>query len=132
MQRLRVEQLSEWQLAEAGPLVQLGAHPCRSWERDARALIARGGGVLGARAADGLLHGVATYEVIIGDEVERLLAVERLVSFELSGRQPVKRQLLEALARISQSFDCVAVVGDGLVSRADRNDDRGGRASPSR
>lgn len=132
MQRLRVEQLSHDQFAEAGAIMQLGATRCSSWERDARALIARGGGVLGARAADGLLHGVATYEVIVGEDVERLLAVERLISLELSGRQPVKRQLLEALERISEAFHCAGVVGAGGVSRAGRNGDRSASASPSR
>lgn len=86
MPHFTVEHLREDQLAEAGAFVQItgGDWVPEWWETEAVELIRRGGGVLVARAADGSVHGLATYEVVKRPHTGREFAVARLVSFELS------------------------------------------------
>ena len=111
MPHFTVEHLREEQLAEAGAFLQLagaGSVP-EWWKNEARALMGRGGGVLVARTIDGSVHGLATYEVAKRRHTGRVLAVARLVSFELSGKQPAKNALINALDLISAAFECFAV-----------------------
>jgi hypothetical protein len=127
-----IEHLSERSLAEANAIVALSNHLASCWDDEALALIRRGGGVLAARAADGTVQGIASSEMLDKRHAGRVLAVDRLVAFELSRRQPVRQALIDALQRISEVFGCTAVTGAEPVSRAVRSDDRAARASRSR
>ncbi|MEO8453690.1 MAG: hypothetical protein ABI454_00885 [Sphingomicrobium sp.] len=111
MPHFTVEHLREDQLAEARAFVQItgGDSLPEWWETEAVELIGRGGGVLVARAGDGSVHGLATYEVVKRPHMARVLAVARLVSFELSRKQPAKQALIHALDPISAAFECSAV-----------------------
>jgi hypothetical protein len=108
MPHFTVEHLRDDQLAEAGPVLRLSSSEFMPewWESEARALIGRGGGVLVARTLDGSIHGLATYEVVKQPHAGRVLSVPRLVSFELSRKQPAKCALTGALQRIAAAFEC--------------------------
>lgn len=108
MPAFKIEHLSQLQLEEAWPVLCLGGVELLDdwWLREARELIERGGGVLVARAPDGTIHGVATYECVRRAGVGPVLAVERLVSFELSRKAPARNALHEALALIARAFSC--------------------------
>ena len=80
------------------------------WLTEAAALIERGGGILAARAPDGSVHGVATYEVARKGLLGRVLAVDTLITFELSRRAPARHALHEALELLANAFDCRSVV----------------------
>jgi hypothetical protein len=127
-----VEHLSEPQLAEARAMVELGGGSPQGWDAEAAALIRRGGGVLAARAPDGALHGLASYEIVERRGAGRELAVGRLIAFELNRRQPVRNELVGALQRISEARGCTSVTGAVALSRAARTCGRDGSASPSR
>jgi hypothetical protein len=79
------------------------------WEDEVHQLMNRGGGILAARAADGSIHGVATYECVHRPRTGCVLAVGRLVTIELSRKQPVKEALCDALHVIAGAFCCSAV-----------------------
>jgi hypothetical protein len=106
MPHFTVHHLRTEQLAESGAILRLAGDRAAldSWHREARSLIGRGGGVLVARAADGSAHALATYE-LAGDT----LAVTRLVSFDLSRKQPARLALVDALGMIAASLGCGAV-----------------------
>lgn len=112
MQRFAIEHLSEEQLLEAWPVVRVSnAHAnCDWWASEAAALIERGGGILAARAPDGSIHGVATYAVARKAPLGRILAVDTLISFELSRRAPARHALYEALELLASAFDCRSIV----------------------
>ena len=112
MARFAIEHLSGDQLLEAWPVVRLAqAHAnCDWWMSDAAALIERGGGILVARAPDGNIHGIATYAVARKPLLGRVLAVDTLVSFELSRRAPARHALYEALELLANAFDCRSIV----------------------
>ena len=78
--------------------------------RQATDLIERGGGILAARAPDGTIHGVATYEVAKKALLGRVLAVDTLITFELSRRAPARRALCDALDLLGHAFDCRNIV----------------------
>jgi hypothetical protein len=130
--KLTVEHLSERNLGEARAIVALSGGSLSCWDEEALALIRRGGGVIAARAADGVVHGVASYEMVEPKHARRVLAVGRLIAFELSRRQPVRQALVDALQRISEVFNCSAVTCAEPLSRVARNDDQGARASRSK
>lgn len=111
MSHFSVEQLGEGQLVEAGALLQLAGVESvpEWWENEAEELIRRGGGVLVARGVDRSIYGLATYEVVKRGRAGRALAVGRLVSFELSGKQPAKHALVQALDGIAAAFQCSAI-----------------------
>lgn len=111
MTHFTVEQLSEGQLGEAEAMMRIAGHdsPPGWWGSEAGALMRRGGGVLAVRSGDGALHGLATYEVVKRQRSGRVLAVETLVSFDLSRKQPVKQALVCALELISKAFECSAI-----------------------
>jgi len=106
-----IVQLDDATLADAWPVVRLTNADAVSdwWENEARALIDRGGGVLGARAANGTFHGIATYECVQRPRAGSMLAVDRLVTFELSRREPVKEALCEALHAIAAAYCCSSI-----------------------
>lgn len=136
MPDLTVEHLSKQRLSEAWPLLVTGAVGCIPtwWANESAALIHRGGGVLVARASDGLIHGLATYEPLAGTGHKRVLAVDSLITVELNTKQPTRKQLLRELDLLAQSLGCTNVdyAVRRPVSRADRIGDPGGRALPSR
>ena len=103
MPRFTVDHLVTKQLDEAWPLVRMaGAHVEPSWWRtEAEEVVSRGGGVLAARAADGSIHGIATYEPDACG-----LAVERLLTFELNRNAPCRQALCAALEILARARDC--------------------------
>lgn len=115
MPRFTVEHLGNAQLDEAWPLVRMsGAHFEPEWWRtEAETIVGRSGGVLVARAADGSIHGVATYQPDANG-----LAVERLLTFELNRTAPCRRALSAALEILAVALDCHGV--DFPVSPARR------------
>lgn len=127
MPDLTVEHLSDQRLLDAWPLLASGATERISqwWENESAALIRRGGGVLVVRAADGIVCGLATYEPLDCQGRRGVLAVERLITFELSMKQPARKRLLGALDLVARSLGCTDVkyAVRRPVSRADRSDD---------
>jgi hypothetical protein len=111
MPAFAIEHLGEQELLDAWPILRsANAQPLPNWwENEARELIGRGGGVLAARADDGSVHGVATYECVHRPRAGSVLAVDRLVTFELNRREPVKEALCDALYVIAAVFCCSAV-----------------------
>jgi hypothetical protein len=67
--------------------------------------------VLVARAADGSIHGLATYESVERPDGGRLLGVGKLITFELNRKEPVRHALCEALDLLARGggFDGVAL-----------------------
>jgi hypothetical protein len=106
-----IEHLDERKLLDAWPLLRLaGAEPLPDWwGNEALDLMGRGGGVLAARAPDGSIHGIATYECVHRPRAGSMLAVNRLVTCELNRKEPVKGALCGALHRIAAAFCCSAV-----------------------
>jgi hypothetical protein len=111
MPAFAIEHLDEHTLFDAWPLLRsAGAEALRDWwENETLELIARGGGVLAARAADGSVHGIATYECVHRPRTGPVLAVKRLVTFELNRKEPVKQALGGALHMIASAFCCTAI-----------------------
>ena len=107
-----IEHLSEDRLAEAWPVVRMSHSHANAdwWTSEAAVLIERGGGILAARGPDGTIHGVATYEVARKALLGRVLAVDTLITFELSRRAPVRHALCDALELLANAFDCRSIV----------------------
>lgn len=108
MPQLDVIELDQDELALAWPLVRTSSPELdlEGWRATAEALIDRGGGVLAVAAPDRALHGIATYEKIDKPSFGRVLHVDILVTFELSGRAPVRQTLVQALRQLSAALDC--------------------------
>jgi hypothetical protein len=111
MPAFTIEHLNEQKLLEAWPVVRsTGADALPDWwENEALDLMSRGGGVLAARAPDGSVHGVATYECVHRPRAGSVLAVDRLVTFELNRKEPVKEALGRALHMIASAFCCSTI-----------------------
>jgi hypothetical protein len=111
MANFTIERLSPERVSDAWPILQATrAEPLPQWwESEGKDLIQRGGGVLVARAADGSIHGLATYETAERPDAARVLAVETLVTFELSRKQPAKRALCAALELLATELGCSGV-----------------------
>src|SRR6476469_2081587 len=111
MPAFTIEHLDEHKLLDAWPLLRsAGVEPLPDWwENEALVLMRRGGGVLAARAPDGSVHGVATYECVHRPRAGSVLAVDRLLTFELNRKEPVKAALCEAIHRMAFAFCCSAV-----------------------
>lgn len=112
MARFAIEHLSEDQLVEAWPVVRMSNSRANAdwWASEAAALVGRGGGILAARAPDGSIHGIATYEVVRKALLGRVLAVDTLITFELSRRAPARHALCDALDLLGHAFDCHSIV----------------------
>lgn len=111
MPNFTIEQLSEDRIFDAWPVVRAsGAEPVREWwESEAKSLIDRGGGVLVARAGNGCILGLALYEAIQTLSAGRVLEVDKLITFELSRKEPVKQALSDALKLIASRSGCSRV-----------------------
>lgn len=111
MSPFSIEHLDERKLFEVWPVLHSTGSILVAdwWEDEARQLMNRGGGVLVARAPDGSIHGVATYECVHRPRTGCVLAVGRLATFELNRKQPVKEALCDALNVIAGAFCCSAV-----------------------
>jgi hypothetical protein len=112
MAQFAIEHLSQDRLAEAWAVVRHShSHANQQWWiAEGSALIERGGGILAARGRDGALYGLATYEVARKALLGRVLAVDTLISFELSRRAPVRHALCDALELLASAFDCRSIV----------------------
>lgn len=112
MAQFAIEHLNEDRLAQAWPVVCMSHSHANAdwWISEGTALIGRGGGILAARAPDGIIHGVATYEVARKNVLGRVLAVGTLVTFELSRRAPARHALCDALDLLGHAFVCRSVV----------------------
>ncbi len=112
MARFAIEHLGEDQLVEAWPVVRMSHSRANAdwWISEAAALAGRGGGILAARAPDGSIHGIATYEVVRKALLGRVLAVDTLITFELSRRAPARNALCDALELLGHAFDCRSIV----------------------
>jgi hypothetical protein len=111
MPAFTIEHLDESKLMDAWPVLRsAGAEPLPDWwANEAIELMSRGGGILAARAPDGSVHGVAAYECVHRPRGGSMLAVDRLVTFELNRKEPVKHALCEAIYKIAAAFCCSAV-----------------------
>ncbi len=112
MAQFTIEHLSEDRLLDGWPVVRMAHSHANDewWLSEAAALIGRGGGILAARAPDGTIHGVATYEVAKKALLGRVLAVDTLMTFELSRRAPARHALCDALELLGHAFDCRSIV----------------------
>ncbi len=121
---LAVSELPREKLAIAWPLVQAARRDLdlAGWQADCEGLAERGGGVLGVEAEGGVLYGVATYEPRRKSRTGRVLQVDTLLSFEFSGRAPVRNALCNALFDCARRLDCdalsVAMPNRGFVEHA--------------
>ena len=111
MLNLRVRKLTAEEVTNVWPLAQTMPrnNSLLGWMCLVKKIMRRGGGVVGAVAEDGIFHGVATYEAVQSVRAGRFLRVHTLASFELNGRAPVRRALLDELERLAASFGCEAI-----------------------
>lgn len=124
MDRFTATHLEREQLGEGWPLIRTSAPELSAadWTHFAERLLAAGGGVLGVRAADGRLHGLATYRVEEALRSGRTLGADNIVTFELHRDAPARGTLLAALERVARAFGCVSL-SVSMASRgyAERN-----------
>jgi hypothetical protein len=106
-----VEHLDDSRLAEAWPVARMAGLHLDSgwWQSDAHELIARGGGILAARAPDGSIHGIAMYEPAAKPRSGRVLAVRELITFELMRGSPCRSALCETLDLLATLLACSGV-----------------------
>jgi hypothetical protein len=111
MARFTIEHLTHKRLLAAWPIIRAsGAEPCAEWWlNDAMRLIDDGGGVLAARAPDGIVHGVAIYRIARDQRFGRILSVASIVTFELRRRAPVRQALCDALDELSLTLECKGI-----------------------
>ena len=109
-EHVSIEALRESELSEAWALARSSGSYANEdwWVTEGREVIAGGGGVLAARAADGHLHGVATFEA--APPSARTLTVRTLITFDLSRNAPARSALLASLKRIAAKLECTHVV----------------------
>jgi hypothetical protein len=124
---LDVIELDQDELALAWPLVRASSPELQleGWQTFAEALIDRGGGVLAVAAPDQALHGVATYEPIEKPRFGRMLHVDTLVIFELSGSAPTRKVLVGALRQVAAALGC----SETVISASKRPRRRGSRSN---
>ncbi|HJP67983.1 MAG TPA: hypothetical protein VJ846_03690 [Sphingomicrobium sp.] len=107
----KVKALATEELSEVWPIVRSSGDYANEdwWIAEASRVIANGGGVLVARAADGCLHAVASFE-----RPERpghdALVVRTLITFELSPNEPARTAVLNALKRIATKLQCTHLI----------------------
>jgi hypothetical protein len=110
MPHFDIVHLREDRIAEAWLLVRMAAPSValERWTRFAAAIRSRGG-VLGAIAGGGALHGVAAYRLDEDLRHGATIRVDLLVTCELSASAPVRAALVEALEVIARSHGCAAL-----------------------
>lgn len=103
----KIEALKTRALHDAWPLVRTsGAYANEDWwTAEACAVINSGGGVLVARAADGCIHAVTSFQPT-NRESERTLVVRTLITLELTSSEPARTALLGALERTATKLEC--------------------------
>lgn len=121
MPKLFITTLEPERLADAYPLIRhLAWVGSAQWEKFARELGDKGGGVLAVEAEDGHIHGVAAYLPVTSLKHGKALRVEAIAAFELSHAAPVRNLLSEALDDLARSQGCSAVImnldSKGLLS----------------
>lgn len=111
-----IEHLTHERLMDAWPIIQAsGVQPhINWWLNDAAQLLDESGGVLAARAPDGIVYGVAIYRLARDPRFGRILSVESIVAFELSRRAPVRQALCDALDELSSTLECNGI---GMAER---------------
>ena len=102
----KIEALKKGALGDAWPLIRSSGMYANEdwWTAEASDVIQRGGGVLVARAADGCVHAVASFEPVGGEK--RTLAVRTLITLELTSSEPARTALLGVLERIATKLEC--------------------------
>ena len=107
LQPVSVEALATHKLGESLELVRSSGSYANEdwWIAEAVDLIKDGGGVLAARASDGKLHGVATFQAP-RRPTEETLVVPILVTFELRRSAPARNALLHSLKRVATKLNC--------------------------
>lgn len=111
MLELHVLPLADEGLREAYPLVRAAELiGLESWLTFARALAAIEGGVLGARADDGCLYGVATFVPLPCLRNERILTGEIVAAIDLGSANRIRSPLYEALEGLASALDCTKLV----------------------
>jgi hypothetical protein len=111
LRQVSVEALKKDRLSEAWALARSSGSYANEdwWIAESADLIAGGGGILAARAADGRLHGVATFQGPRRPN-EETLVVPMLVTFELSRSAPARNALLNSLKRVATKLECTHVL----------------------
>jgi hypothetical protein len=114
--------LDEERYDEALPLVRMAIPGLdrERWRAHCRQMARQGGGALAA-AADGALHGIASWHPDEDLRLGRVLRVEMIVALELSGANPVRAALCETLEALCVAHDAVGIalslpVRDGAPS----------------
>jgi len=132
--QIKVEDLKIEKLGDAWAIVRSSGFYGNEdwWIAEGTDLIADRGGVLAARAGDGRLHGVATFQVP-GRPNNDTLVVRMLLTFELSRSAPARNALLNSLKRIATKLECTHILlpipGKRELRRAVPDYDRSGRGS---
>lgn len=117
MAEFTVQALKPNELSEAWPIVRSGPYPNVDWWlSEAADLIRNGGGVLVARAQDGRIYGVASFDAPAHLATERVLNIRLLISFDLSLSSPARDALLRSLRRIAGRLECRHIIAP-LVAR---------------
>jgi GNAT superfamily N-acetyltransferase len=115
----RIENLDQDEVVLAWPLVRSfePALELHAWRARAEVVIDGGGGIIAAQSADGIIHGLATYEVVERPTFGSVLDVATFVTFELTRQGYARRALLDRLNRICRSLGCVATVISEQITR---------------
>jgi hypothetical protein len=111
MPDFRLIQLGADDLARAYPLVRGAVRVSQErWELYGRGLLEAGGGIAAVSGPDSCLHGIAAWRLQGSLRHEKVLAVELLVTFELSGDAPIRTFLCDALGEIARALGCESLV----------------------
>ena len=112
MPRFSVIHLPLDRIDETLPIVRMAAPllTAERWRRFARILDNCSGGTLAAVDGNGRPHGLAAYWVDESLVHGRVLRVEPMVTFEISGSAPVRAALCEALELLAQTKSCDSLV----------------------
>ncbi len=103
-------ELDEERFDEALPLVRMAIPGLdrERWRAHCRQMARQGGGVL-ATAAGNALHGIASWHPDEDLRLGRVLRVEMIAALELSGANPVRAALCEALEALCVVHDAVGI-----------------------
>lgn len=110
MPDLQLRHLNPGELPAAFPLVRQAMNQdLQRWLSLARTL-GDGGGVLAVFAGEGLPLGVAAYRRSLCGRCGSCLRIELISAFELSCREPVRRELWRGLQELAAARGCGAVI----------------------